>query len=221
MQASRLFRRFKTVFLSDQESVGTIRFGVFRGIRTMAVPVDSVQIRLGLYERETYKYIRRAAKVARWVIDIGAGNGELSLFFSLRTQARTIIAVEPWTTDALRKNVELNKSRGIDVFDKYLGTKTDQVRLDSLAVPRQTTGFIKLDADFAEFDILKSGEGLLRESRPLLLIETHSAALERDCSEFLAGLGYELTIIPNALWRVLVPEQRPTDYNCWLWAECR
>jgi hypothetical protein len=84
MQASGLFRRVKTVFLSDQESVGTIRFGVFRGIRIMTVPVDSVQIRLGLYERETYRYIQRAAKVARWVIDIGTGSGELSLFFSLR-----------------------------------------------------------------------------------------------------------------------------------------
>jgi hypothetical protein len=121
----------------------------------------------------------------------------------------------------VRINVELNNSRGIDIFEKYLGTKSDQVRLDSLAVPRQTIGFIKLDADFAETDILKSGEGLLRESRPLLLVETYSAALERDCSNFLASLGYEITVIPNAWWRVLVPEQRPTDYNCWLWAEYR
>jgi hypothetical protein len=220
-QASRLFRRVKTAILSDQETAKTIRFGVFRGIRIMAVPVNTVQIRLGLYERETYKYIRRVAKLARWVIDIGAGGGELSLFFSLRTQAQLIIAVEPWTTDALRKNIQLNNSRGIDIFDKYLGTKTDQVRLDSLAVPRHTTGFIKLDADFAEFDILKSGEGLLRESRPSLLIETHSAALERECSDFLTSLGYEITIISSAWWRAFVPEQRPADHNCWLWAECR
>ena len=67
-------------------------------------------------------------------------------------------------------------------------------------MPRQATGFIKIDADFAEFDILKSGEGLLREGQPLLLVETHSAALERDCSDFLANLGYEITIVPNARW---------------------
>ena len=131
MQASKLFRRIKTVFLSSQVTPGTIRFGVFRGIRTMAVPTESVQIRLGLWERETYKYIRQAAKTARWVIDIGAGSGEHSLFFSLRTQADPIIAVEPSSPNFLRQNIQLNHSRSIEILEKYLGTKVDQVRLDS------------------------------------------------------------------------------------------
>ena len=219
MQAGRLSRRIKPIFLSNEVMPGTIRFGVFRGIRTMAVPTESVQIRLGLWERETYKYIRQAAKTARWVIDIGAGSGEHSLFFSLRTQADPIIAVEPSSSEFLRQNMQLNRSRSIVILEKYLGTKADHVRLDSLLVPRQASGFIKLDADFAEFDILQSGEGLLRESRPLLLVETHSAALERDCSYFLADLGYEITIVPNAWWRTIVPEQRPIDHNRWLWAK--
>jgi hypothetical protein len=219
MEANRLFRRIKTVFLSSQMTPRTIRFGVFRGIRTMAVPAESVQIRLGLWERETYKYIRQAAKAARWMIDIGAASGEHSLFFSLRTRADPIIAVEPSTPDLVRQNLELNRSRSIEILEKYLGTTADQVRLDSLLVPRQVTGFIKLDTDGAEFDILKSGEGLLREARPLLLIETHSAALERDCSDFLASFGYEIMIVPNAWWRTIVPEQRPGDHNRWLWAK--
>jgi hypothetical protein len=220
MEANRLFRHIKTVFLSSRMTPGIIRFGVFRGIRTIAVPTESVQMRLGLYERETYKYIREAAKTARWVIDIGAGaGGEHSLFFSLRTQADPIIAVEPWSSDLLRQNIELNHSRSIEILEKYLGTKADQVRLDSLLVPRRATGFIKLDTDGAELDILKSGEGLLREARPLLLVETHSAALERDCSDFLASLGYEITIVRNAWWRAIVPEQRPGDHNRWLWGK--
>lgn len=221
MEASRLVRRVKAVFLSSQVTPGTIRFGVFRGIRTIEAPIDSVQIRLGLWERETHEYIRQAAKTARWVIDIGAGSGEHSLFFSLKTQADPIIAVEPWSPNLVRQNIELNHSRSIEILEKYLGTKVDQVRLDSLAVPRQATGFIKLDADFAELDILKSGEELLRESQPLLLVETHSAALERDCSDFLTSLGYEITIVPNAWWRTMVPEQRPIDHNRWLWAKPR
>jgi Methyltransferase FkbM domain len=220
MEANRLFRHVKTVFLSSQITPGIIRLGVFRGIRTMGVPAESVQIRLGLWERETYKYIRQAAKMARWMVDIGAGSGEHSLFFSSRTQAYPIIAVEPFP-DLLRQNIELNHSRNIEILETYIGTKVGQVRLDSLLVPRQATGFIKLDTDGAEFDILKSGEGLLREARPLLLVETHSAALERDCSDFLASLGYEIVIVPNAWWRTIVPEQRPGDHNRWLWAKHR
>jgi len=73
MQKSKLLRRVKTIFLSNQMAAGTIRFGVFSSIKTVAVPTESVQIRLGLWEREAYKYIRKAAKIARWVIDIGAG----------------------------------------------------------------------------------------------------------------------------------------------------
>jgi hypothetical protein len=218
IQAGGPLRRIKNAFLSDQESVGTIRFGVFRGIRTMAVPRDSVQIRLGLWEQETYKYIRRSAKVARWVIDIGAGCGELSLYFSLRTLAKPIIAVEPWTPGIVRQNIELNQSLGVDIFEIYLGCQVNQTKLDDLEVPRALPGFIKLDADFAELDILKSGEGLLREARPFLLVETHSIALERDCSDFLSNLGYAITIIPNAWWRIFLPEQRPISHNRWLWA---
>jgi hypothetical protein len=221
MQASELLRSVKTKLLSDQKSPGTIRFGVFRGIRTMAEPVNSLQIRLGLWERETYRSILRASKVARWVIDIGADSGELSLYFSLRTQANPIIAVEPWTPNLVRENIQLNNSRGIQIVDRYLGTNTDQTRLDAIEVPRNLLGFVKLDADFAELDILKSGEGLFRQARPLLLLETHSAALEHDCSNFLTSLGYGIKIIPNAWWRAIVPEQRPIDHNRWLWAQPR
>jgi hypothetical protein len=131
MQKSKLLRRVKTIFLSNQMAAGTIRLGVFSGIKTVAVPTESVQIRLGLWERETYKYIRKAAKIARWVIDIGAGGGEHSLFFSLKTEANPIIAVEPWSADLLRQNIDLNHSRNIEVLAKYLGTKADQIRLDS------------------------------------------------------------------------------------------
>jgi hypothetical protein len=219
MQASRLLRFAKLAFISDEVMTGTIRLGLFHGVKTLAVPTESVQMRLGLWERETYKYIRQAAKTARWVIDIGAGSGEHSLFFSLRTRADPILAVEPGSPDLVRQNIELNHALNIEILDKELGTGAGQVRLDSLSVPRQVVGFIKLDADGAELDILRSGEGLLREARPLLLVETHSAALERDCFDLLSDISYKITIIPNAWWRRIVPEQRPLDHNRWLWAK--
>ena len=64
MQASKIFHQITSVLLSDQEKVGTIRMGVFRGVKIIASPSKSVQIRLGLWEQETYRYIRRAAHEA-------------------------------------------------------------------------------------------------------------------------------------------------------------
>ncbi len=219
MRANRILQWLKSAWLSDCEKTGTIWLGVFRGVKTIAVPRDSVQIRMGLWERETHKYIKQAADVARWVIDIGAGSGELSIFFATRTKADPIIAIEPWGMRLLHQDIGLNSSGRIVVLDHYLGVEYNCVRLDSLDVPRHEQGFIKLDADFAELSILKSGERLLAESKPLLLIETHSAALEHDCCAFLRRLGYRTKIIPNAWWRAIIPEQRPLDHNRWLWAE--
>ena len=69
-----------------------------------------------------------------------------------------------------------------------------------------------------ELSILQSGERLLVEAKPLLLIETHSIALERDCCSYLQSCGYNTKIVPNAWWRSMIPEQRPLDHNRWLWA---
>jgi Methyltransferase FkbM domain len=99
----------------------------------------------------------------------------------------------------------------------YLGTGDNQVRLDSLSVP-ETNGFVKIDVDGAELDVLSSGETLLRFLRPYLLIETHSQDLETHCIGFLASLGYNVSIIRNAWWRIFLPEQR-IAHNRWLWAE--
>jgi hypothetical protein len=219
MKSSAILNYAKSMVMSDREQIGTIRLGVFRGVKTLAVPKESVQIRLGLWERETYKYIRRAAREANWVIDIGAGSGELSIFFETRTKADPIIAVEAWDTRLLLQNIAINQSGRIEILEQYLGTEVGRLPLNSVKVPRNRRGFIKLDADFAEYSILQSGQQLLEESKSLLLVETHSAVLERDCCEFLRKLGYHTRIIPNAWWRSIIPEQRPSDHNRWFWAE--
>jgi hypothetical protein len=173
----------KSVLLSDQEKVGTIWLGVFRGVKTIAVPRNSLQIRAGLWERETYRYIKQAAEEACWVINIGAGSGELSIFFATRTRANPIIAIEPWDTRLLRQNIELNGPNRITIIDQYLGIEENRLPLDFLEVPRDQRGFIKLDADFAELSILQSGERLLAEAKPSKLIQQHwkltAAAISR------------------------------------------
>ncbi len=103
--------------------MGTIRLGVFRGVKIIASLSKSLQIRLGLWEQETYRYIRRAAHEPSWVIDIGAGSGELSIFFDSRTKAEPIIAVKAWDVRLLRRNIELNRSLRIEVLEQFMGSR--------------------------------------------------------------------------------------------------
>src|SRR5438270_8981427 len=121
MLANRILQSIKVLLLSDQEKAGTIWLGVFRGIKTVTVPRDSLQIRMGLWERETYHYIGQAANLASWVVDIGAGSGELSIFFATKTRANPIIAVEAWDTRLLRRNIELNRLNSITILNGFLG----------------------------------------------------------------------------------------------------
>jgi hypothetical protein len=194
-----------------------IHFGPFRGVKLLVAPSTSKQIRYGLWERETYPYIRRAMRESDWVIDIGAGNGEHSIAFALRTSASPIIAIEPGSTEVLRANIDNNGVRDrITIDERSIGTAA--THLDSIKVPSAGRGFIKLDADYNELDILNSGIGLLEMRATFLLIETHSSLLETETVRLLQKIGYRTHIIRNAWWRTIIPETRPSNHNRWLWA---
>ena len=51
---------------------------------------------------------------------------------------------------------------------------------------------VKIDVEGAESSVLKGALNLLREFRPKVFLEAHSAALERSCSEILSPLGYRI-----------------------------
>ena len=93
------------------------------------------------------------------------------------------------------------------------------VTLDSLNLDRDKPGFIKIDVDGPECDVLDSGARLLSKADVCLLVETHSLELELGCIDRLEKLGYVCSVIRNAWWRIFVPEQRPIAHNRWLWAE--
>jgi hypothetical protein len=159
------------------------------------------------------------------MIDIGAGQGELCLYFLKSSQAERVIAFEPQASeiDIIRSNLLLNEEHSnqhITVLGRFVGTSNDPsyLSLDALELDKDKRGFIKIDVDGREMDVLKSGEGLLSEGNVDLLVETHSQELEDDCFVWLTNKGYHCKIIGNAWWRFIAPEQRPIAHNRWLWA---
>jgi hypothetical protein len=107
-------RAIKQLVLSDAPAEFTILGGPYKGIKIFAGPINNQQLRFGLYEREIHRYLMRAARSARWCIDVGAGFGELSLFFCLRVCASPVFAIEPWSPDVLEsKSLSMTRDRSI------------------------------------------------------------------------------------------------------------
>jgi SAM-dependent methyltransferase len=164
------------------------------------------------------------AQSAEWFVDIGAGKGELCVFFAKLQRIKRVIAVEPDDVEIMTLRANLNYN-GIDlhrveVLKKFVGTKkdADHIELDQLDISRVVRGLIKVDVDGFEFDVLQSGKNLFSEGNVDLLVETHSFELEKSCIEWLQVCGYNCKIIKNAWWRSIIPEQRPIAHNRWFFA---
>jgi hypothetical protein len=210
----------KAALLSAEETTVTVPLGLYRGIKMRMAPRSSVQFLVGLQERETYPYIRLAARHAHWAIDIGAWHGELCLYLASRDRRIETIAVEPNLDAQLRSNIALNGGLPVRIVAQAIGTGSGMMPLDDIETTSHNPGFIRIDTDGAELDILHSGERMLRAKQPMLLIETHSHSLEDGCIAYISRVGYRtINIIPNAWWRALIPEQRPIEHNRWLWAQ--
>lgn len=204
-----------------------VRGGLFKGLTLNLDLQHQTQVYLGLWERETYQYLRKAAEDCGWMIDVGAGHGELCVFFLKHSRAKKVLAFEPQEAEAgiIKTNLVLNgeqENQSVTISEKFVGTAEAATHksLDSLDLDKKQRGFIKVDVDGYEADVLKSGERLLSEGNVNLLVETHSKPLEDECIGWLERRGYRCRIIDNAWWRFIVPEQRPgTPHNRWLWAD--
>jgi len=215
----------KQLFVRKGRRPHKVPCGLFRGLTLLLDLQTQTQLYLGLWERETHKYIKEAARTCEWVVDVGAGKGELCLYFLKSSKAARIWAFEPQTaeTDIFWRNLALNGEQDtarITISNKFVGTKMDSnhIQLDSLQVETNNLGFLKIDVDGKEVDVLKSGELLLSHNQVCVLVETHSRQLEEECVDLLTLWGYTVLIVKNAWWRFIIPEQRPCPHNRWLWA---
>jgi methyltransferase FkbM-like protein len=219
-----MLKALKRSLLPVGEQPIRVRAGLYRGLELIIEPQDSAQLLFGLQERETHRYIRRMLRRARWMIDIGAAHGELALLFA-RNRIRST-AIDADDHGRLARHAAMNGipiGLDLEVHGKFVGTAAADniVTLDTLTRDRADVGFVKIDVDGGEIDVIESGRMLLAEKRTNFLIETHSSALEKGCIDLLSAAGYTVSIIDNAWWRRFVPEQRPIEHNRWLTAEPR
>src|SRR6266542_1650383 len=136
----------------------------------------------------TYRWMRAAARRCEWMIDVGAGHGELCLFFLKHSRARPVVAIEPQASERelMRRNLALNgceSSEALVWVSKLIGLDDgpEFVPLAKLPVDNTRHGFIKIDVDGADMDVLRSGETMLATTAVDLLVEPHSLPLEQEC----------------------------------------
>jgi hypothetical protein len=197
--------------------------GLFRGLVFNMDVRDHTQFFLGLYERETYSWVRRLTRGIKSGIDVGARWGEFSIFLSKKTSAEKILAFEPAPLyrDDLLHNLALNNcAETVQPYYRYLGRETqgNVERLDDYCATLDSPVFLKIDVDGLELDVLTGGEKLFRTKETRMLLETHSIQLENDCIKYLRAAGFQTRLIKHAWWRGLlgVNEQRPLGINRWV-----
>jgi hypothetical protein len=197
--------------------------GPFKGITVDLSLRSETQVYLGLFERETHPWLERLSRSVRTAVDIGAAHGEHTLFFLMKTAAATVYAIEPDATclPLLHENLRLNgmaRSPRLNVCTKPIADSdgNGQICLDSLIESIDLPCLIKMDVDGAEVSVLR-GAGALNALPGLRwLIETHSKENEDACLAILRGVGFQTRVIPNAWWRIFIPELRPIPHNRWL-----
>jgi SAM-dependent methyltransferase len=226
---SGLLSKAKNMLLRGGRRTYSVPLGLYRGMKFELDLQSNLQLLTGLWELETHRYIKKRDDY-EWVIDIGAGTGELCLLMLKdKPKVRRIFAIEPNIDEVQRMKLNFQLNPELDVtkiivLERRIGARAsaEELRLDDFDLELiSTPGFIKIDVDGHEIEVLNGGRTFLRGRNIDLLVETHSVALETECIGLLRKLGFTTEVIKNGWYRWFLPEDRPLDHNRWLWATKR
>lgn len=211
----------KRLFVPPGRKPRRIKGGPFRGISMELDLTCDAQLYAGLFEREIARWLNTLSAGIHGAIDVGAGKGEYTLYFLSKTTAGKIVAFEPdeASRECLSGNLRLNGFDGTDrlhVSESFVGCGPDEFDLGRLVDAAMLPCLVKVDVDGKETDVIRGASGLLDCPDTRWIVETHSPTLEHECIELLEGAGFGVTIVPQARWRRLIPELRPSSHNRWL-----
>jgi precorrin-6B methylase 2 len=207
------------------ERVWRIPLGVGRGLRFAGDASATLHLYAGTAEWELAPHIRRLARPGCQAFDIGSHNAYYSLVLA-RLTGRQVVAFDfaDEAIQRIQRNLAHNPELAarVRICRSYVAFETNPqtgaTTLDDLLTEHDLPepDLIKIDVEGAEAWVLQGAGGLLRRRRPHLIIETHSAELERECAELLLALGYRPRVVTQ---RRRLREPRGTLANRWLVAE--
>lgn len=192
---------FKPLLFRDRANARSVKAGPGRGVVALFNRRHDLQREFGLYERELHTFYRRLIRPGGVVYDIGAADGLDSLTYVALGARVTAFEPDPGALAKLERNLLLNPGAAVTVVPERYAP--------GHAPPAD---FVKIDVDGAEVEVLDVLPGL----PSTIVVETHSEGLETACKAILTARGYDVRTVPNAWWRRLYPEWRPTGFNRWL-----
>jgi methyltransferase FkbM-like protein len=217
---NKFYNYIKHLLLGKGLRERKILFGKAKGIRMYIDPDYKFQRIIGADEREIQALFIDFSKRCAVFFDVGASDGYYSLLFRKYNASGTLYLFDgnEGFKEIQSAHFALNNIRdGYQQFFKFVSNTDDelQISLDSFEIKNNTV-LIKVDVEGRELMVLQGAAQLLKNNNCFMLIETHSAQLEKDCISFLNKEGYAARIIKNAWWRSILPERRPLVHNRWL-----
>ncbi|MCC6389809.1 MAG: FkbM family methyltransferase [Bryobacterales bacterium] len=211
--------------LTDAEVVMPVLSGPLRGSKWV-VRSSVRSCVLGTYEREKLDQLASLLPAGGVFYDLGAQAGYHTVLASkLAGESGGVYAFEPLPRNQifLRRNLELNAIRNVIVvaaavtdldgelcFDPgagfmagHLNMQGEGIRVRAVSLDQwmrqegaRPPDVIKIDVEGAELSVLGGAERVIRERRPVVLLDTHDflggdcAGLHEKCLERLRKLGY-------------------------------
>ncbi len=188
--------------------------GLGAGLRQDVVDNGSVHTYAGTAELELAPHVLRAVRPGIVSYDVGGHDAYYALVFARLSGARVVsFEADAGAIARMRRNLDRNPGHDVQVVEGFVDDGDHA--LDALA-PRlglPLPGLLKIDVDGGEGAVLRGAATILRDVRPEVIVETHSAGLERECGDLLVAAGYRVRVVTQRRW---LRQNRPAEHNRWL-----
>jgi FkbM family methyltransferase len=163
------------------------------------------------FERDILDYLKENYPAQKTIIDVGANIGNHTVYFAQNFTYDSIVSFEPIPANfvLLEQNItglnnvflrreavgdtsadimmrENRGNMGACEVDPEGDVSVHQVRLGDIFVPE--VSLVKIDVEWYELQVLEGAKELLKEDKPLILIEDSSVAYE----DYLKDLNYKI-----------------------------